>query len=114
MDAANSSLPPLVTPPPPPPPQTATVPAKLCKRENTKQFHDSKIKFPLVQKFLRPSSKSHRTVFKVGGLSSAAPLMYRLWVDCLWGVAMPHRCAGVLPGTLGLAHRPPLAGPFLP
>ncbi|KAG6607980.1 3-hydroxyisobutyryl-CoA hydrolase-like protein 5, partial [Cucurbita argyrosperma subsp. sororia] len=30
--------------------KTATVPAKLCKRESTKQFHDSKIKFPLVFK----------------------------------------------------------------
>ncbi|KAK6144521.1 hypothetical protein DH2020_021341 [Rehmannia glutinosa] len=28
--------------------KTATIPAKLCKRESTKQFHDSKIKFPLV------------------------------------------------------------------
>ncbi|OWM78772.1 hypothetical protein CDL15_Pgr002943 [Punica granatum] len=28
--------------------KTATVPAKLCKRESTKQFHNSKIKFPLV------------------------------------------------------------------
>ncbi|KAJ6889910.1 hypothetical protein NC651_023619 [Populus alba x Populus x berolinensis] len=28
--------------------KTATIPAKLCKRESTKQFHNSKIKFPLV------------------------------------------------------------------
>ncbi|PRQ35219.1 putative ribosomal protein 50S-L18Ae/60S-L20/60S-L18A [Rosa chinensis] len=27
--------------------ETATIPAKLCKRESTKQFHNSKIKFPL-------------------------------------------------------------------
>ncbi|XP_062018888.1 uncharacterized protein LOC133735497 [Rosa rugosa] len=26
---------------------SATIPAKLCKRESTKQFHNSKIKFPL-------------------------------------------------------------------
>uniref|UniRef100_A0A6N2KPL0 3-hydroxyisobutyryl-CoA hydrolase n=1 Tax=Salix viminalis TaxID=40686 RepID=A0A6N2KPL0_SALVM len=33
--------------------KTATIPAKLCKRESTKQFHNSKIKFPLVfKKFL--------------------------------------------------------------
>ncbi|KAD7116903.1 hypothetical protein E3N88_04171 [Mikania micrantha] len=30
--------------------KTATIPAKLCKRESTKQFHNSKIKFPLVFK----------------------------------------------------------------
>ncbi|GMN54974.1 hypothetical protein TIFTF001_024100 [Ficus carica] len=35
--------------------KTATVPAKLCKRESTKQFHNSKIKFPLVFK-KNPSS----------------------------------------------------------
>ncbi|KAJ6367905.1 hypothetical protein OIU78_000472 [Salix suchowensis] len=27
--------------------KTATIPAKLCKRESTKQFHNSKIKFPI-------------------------------------------------------------------
>ncbi|KAK8336852.1 hypothetical protein V6Z12_A09G146500 [Gossypium hirsutum] len=29
--------------------KTATIPAKLCKRDSTKQLHNSKIKFPLVQ-----------------------------------------------------------------
>ena len=33
--------------------KTATIPAALCKRENTKQFHDSKIRFPLVRRVLR-------------------------------------------------------------
>ena len=33
--------------------KTARVPAALCKRDNTKQFHDSKIKFPLVRRLLR-------------------------------------------------------------
>ena len=71
--------------------KTATVPAAMCKRENIKQFHNSKIKFPLVHKLARyaksacllpaaglytlrasvncsrhcrPSSQEHRTVFK--------------------------------------------------
>lgn len=30
--------------------KTATVPASACKRDNTKQFHDSKIKFPLTHR----------------------------------------------------------------
>lgn len=33
--------------------KTATVPAKLCKRDNVKQFHDSKISFPLTHKLAR-------------------------------------------------------------
>lgn len=45
-------------------PQTATVPNELCKRENTMQFHDAAIKFPLTRKLVRPSSKSLRTTFK--------------------------------------------------
>ncbi|KAK9808494.1 hypothetical protein WJX73_000888 [Symbiochloris irregularis] len=44
--------------------KTATVPAAMCKRDNTKQFHDSKIKFPLTRRVLRPSSRQHKTVFK--------------------------------------------------
>ncbi|KAK5812092.1 hypothetical protein PVK06_027497 [Gossypium arboreum] len=28
--------------------KTATIPAKLCKRDSTKQLHNSKIKFSLV------------------------------------------------------------------
>ncbi|KAK4386484.1 60S ribosomal protein L18a [Sesamum angolense] len=38
--------------------KTATIPAKLCKRESTKQFHDSKIKFPLV--FRKNEAGMHR------------------------------------------------------
>ncbi|KAF2305419.1 hypothetical protein GH714_005111 [Hevea brasiliensis] len=38
--------------------KTATIPAKLCKRESTKQFHNSKIKFPLVFKKVSPKMKS--------------------------------------------------------
>ncbi|KAF3785067.1 60S ribosomal protein L18a [Nymphaea thermarum] len=44
--------------------KTAVVPAKLCKRENTKQFHDSKIKFPLIYKKLRPPTRKLKTTFK--------------------------------------------------
>ncbi|XP_023523440.1 aspartyl protease family protein 2-like [Cucurbita pepo subsp. pepo] len=44
--------------------KTATVPAKLCKRESTKQFHDSKIKFPLVFKKVRPPTRKLKTTYK--------------------------------------------------
>ena len=44
--------------------KTATIPAKLCKRENTKQFHDSKIKFPLVYRKVRPPTRKLKTTFK--------------------------------------------------
>jgi large subunit ribosomal protein L18Ae len=44
--------------------RTATVPAGACKRANTLQFHDSKIKFPLTRTVLRPSSKEFRTLYK--------------------------------------------------
>ena len=44
--------------------KTATVPAKLCKRESTKQFHDSKIKFPLVFKKVRPPTRRLKTTYK--------------------------------------------------
>lgn len=33
--------------------KTATVPAALCKRDGTKQFHNSKIAFPVTQKLAR-------------------------------------------------------------
>ncbi|XP_058101115.1 large ribosomal subunit protein eL20 isoform X2 [Magnolia sinica] len=44
--------------------KTATIPDTLCKRENTKQFHDSKIKFPLVFKKVRPPTRKLKTTFK--------------------------------------------------
>eukprot|EP00353_Schmidingerella_taraikaensis_P014660 CAMPEP_0185572978 /NCGR_PEP_ID=MMETSP0434-20130131/4815_1 /TAXON_ID=626734 ORGANISM="Favella taraikaensis, Strain Fe Narragansett Bay" /NCGR_SAMPLE_ID=MMETSP0434 /ASSEMBLY_ACC=CAM_ASM_000379 /LENGTH=117 /DNA_ID=CAMNT_0028189063 /DNA_START=51 /DNA_END=401 /DNA_ORIENTATION=+ len=37
--------------------KTAVVAPKDCKRDSTLQFHDSKIKFPLPHRILRPSSK---------------------------------------------------------
>ncbi|GFP81122.1 60S ribosomal protein l18a-2 [Phtheirospermum japonicum] len=40
------------------------VPAKLCKRESTKQFHNSKIKFPLVYKKVRPPTRKLKTTYK--------------------------------------------------
>jgi large subunit ribosomal protein L18Ae len=40
------------------------VPASACKRANTLQFHDSKIKFPLTHNALRPSSKVFKTLYK--------------------------------------------------
>mmetsp|Transcript_97963 Transcript_97963/g.211140 ORF Transcript_97963/g.211140 Transcript_97963/m.211140 type:complete len:175 (+) Transcript_97963:73-597(+) len=43
--------------------KTAVVAPKDCKRDSTLQFHDSKIKFPLPHRILRPSSKSLRTKF---------------------------------------------------
>ncbi|CAL9116154.1 unnamed protein product [Musa textilis] len=44
--------------------KTATIPSKLCKREGTKQFHDSKIKFALVFKKVRPPTRKLRTTYK--------------------------------------------------
>lgn len=44
--------------------KTATVAAADTKRANTKQFHDSKIKFPLTHRIVRPSERKYRTVFK--------------------------------------------------
>ncbi|GLJ37216.1 hypothetical protein SUGI_0754750 [Cryptomeria japonica] len=44
--------------------KTATIPAKLCKRENTKQFHDPDIKFPLVHRKIRPPTRKLKTTFK--------------------------------------------------
>ncbi|KAM6596561.1 hypothetical protein CsatA_007085 [Cannabis sativa] len=44
--------------------KTATIPAKLCKREITKQFHNSKIKFPLVFKKVRPPTRKLKTTYK--------------------------------------------------
>ncbi|KAL9437951.1 hypothetical protein AB3S75_023756 [Citrus x aurantiifolia] len=44
--------------------RTATIPAKLCKRESTKQFHNSKIKFPLVFKKVRPPTRKLKTTYK--------------------------------------------------
>ncbi|BAT80778.1 hypothetical protein VIGAN_03037800 [Vigna angularis var. angularis] len=44
--------------------KTCTMPAKLCKRESTKQFHNSKIKFPLVFKKVRPPTRRLKTTYK--------------------------------------------------
>ncbi|KAH7292981.1 hypothetical protein KP509_28G006400 [Ceratopteris richardii] len=52
--------------------KTATVPAKLCKRDNTKQFHEKseenkspeKIKFPLIFRKIRPPTRKLKTTYK--------------------------------------------------
>ncbi|KAJ6416779.1 hypothetical protein OIU84_002619 [Salix udensis] len=59
--------------------KTATIPAKLCKRESTKQFHNSKIKFPLVFKKVRPPSRKLKTTFK----ASRPKPVYVIWLVVL-------------------------------
>jgi large subunit ribosomal protein L18Ae len=44
--------------------KTATVDFKLCKRDNTKQFHNANIKFPLVYRKVRPPTRKLKTTFK--------------------------------------------------
>ncbi|GAB2228684.1 hypothetical protein Droror1_Dr00022807 [Drosera rotundifolia] len=44
--------------------KTATIPAKLCKRDSTKQFHNSTIKFPLVFRKVRPPTRKLKTTYK--------------------------------------------------
>ncbi|KAI9197760.1 hypothetical protein LWI28_003882 [Acer negundo] len=44
--------------------KTATVQNDDCKRESTKQFHTSEIKFPLVHKKIRPPSRKLKTTYK--------------------------------------------------
>lgn len=44
--------------------KTATVKSSDTKRANIQQFHDSKIKFPLTRKVVRPSSRVFKTTFK--------------------------------------------------
>lgn len=44
--------------------RTAILAAKDTKKPNIKQFHDSKIKFPLTHRIPRPHMKKFRTTFK--------------------------------------------------
>ncbi|PPR87321.1 hypothetical protein GOBAR_AA33371 [Gossypium barbadense] len=44
--------------------KTATISAKLCKRDSTKQLHNSKIKFPLVFNKVRPPTRKLKTTYK--------------------------------------------------
>jgi ribosomal protein L20A (L18A) len=44
--------------------KTAAIPAIMCKRENTKQFHNSAIKFPLPRRLIRAPNRSLKTTFK--------------------------------------------------
>lgn len=43
--------------------RTASVKAADCKRPATKQFHDSKLKFPLPHRVIRPSTKEFKSTF---------------------------------------------------
>eukprot|EP00178_Gracilaria_changii_P010774 TRINITY_DN31286_c0_g1_i2.p1 TRINITY_DN31286_c0_g1~~TRINITY_DN31286_c0_g1_i2.p1 ORF type:complete len:179 (-),score=28.70 TRINITY_DN31286_c0_g1_i2:94-630(-) len=43
--------------------RTATIAAKDCKRVTTTQFHDSKLKFPLPHRVIRPASKEFKSKF---------------------------------------------------
>ena len=51
--------------------KTATVKAADCKRANIKQFHDSKISFPMPRRLIRPSSRVYKTVYKAYRPSAA-------------------------------------------
>lgn len=44
--------------------RTATIKASECKRPAIRQFHDSKIKFPVTRRMARPSSRVYKTTFK--------------------------------------------------
>lgn len=44
--------------------KTAVIPSNKCIRETSLMMHDPKIKFPVVQKIVRPPSKSMKTTFK--------------------------------------------------
>ncbi|KAJ4886705.1 60S ribosomal protein L18a-1 [Raphanus sativus] len=50
--------------------KTATVSASLSKRESTKQFHNSKIKFPLVFRKVRPLTRKLKTTYKASKAQS--------------------------------------------
>ncbi|KAL6270327.1 hypothetical protein ACE6H2_027238 [Prunus campanulata] len=55
--------------------KTTTIPAKLCKRESTKQFHNSKIKLPLVFKKFRPPTRKLKTTSRVQSYLSRSPFL---------------------------------------
>eukprot|EP00271_Cylindrocystis_brebissonii_P015163 TRINITY_DN3730_c0_g1_i1.p1 TRINITY_DN3730_c0_g1~~TRINITY_DN3730_c0_g1_i1.p1 ORF type:complete len:180 (+),score=37.30 TRINITY_DN3730_c0_g1_i1:84-623(+) len=44
--------------------KTATVTDEMCKRENTKQFHDKSLKFPIPSRKIRPASRKLKTTYK--------------------------------------------------
>ena len=44
--------------------KTDIIPAAECRRDNTTQFHDSKIAFPLKHRLPRSNKKSHKSTFK--------------------------------------------------
>jgi large subunit ribosomal protein L18Ae len=44
--------------------RTAQLENKECKRPNTQQFHDSKLKFRLLHRIPRPSAQQYRKLFR--------------------------------------------------
>lgn len=44
--------------------RTAELTNAQCKRDNAKQFHESKLKFRLLHRIPRPSDKQHKKLFK--------------------------------------------------
>ena len=44
--------------------KSAIVPSHETKRVNVQQFQDKDLKFPQMYKFIRPSSKTYKTIFK--------------------------------------------------
>jgi large subunit ribosomal protein L18Ae len=44
--------------------EVKSIPAKACRRTGVKQFHNSKIKFPLPHRVDRAPTKRYRAIFK--------------------------------------------------
>jgi ribosomal protein L20A (L18A) len=51
--------------------RTATVAASQCKRPNIQQMHDSKIRFPMTRRMVRPSQPEYKTLFKANRPNAA-------------------------------------------
>ncbi|KAG6420550.1 hypothetical protein SASPL_117082 [Salvia splendens] len=69
--------------------KAVTVPAKLCKRECTKQFHNSKIKFPLMYRKVRPPTRTLKTTYVQG--NPAQLICVRSFDEC-WRVRLTYLC----------------------
>eukprot|EP00892_Ulva_mutabilis_P006357 jgi/Ulvmu1/4093/UM019_0072.1 len=52
--------------------KTVTIKAADCKRANIIQFHDSQIKFPVLRKYMRPESRTYKTLYKASRPTMAA------------------------------------------
>ena len=51
--------------------KTATVDYHACKRDNTKQFHNESIKFPITHKLARATAPEYKTLYKASRPSVA-------------------------------------------